>query len=79
MIVTIQKWSGSHGICIPKIYMDALHWKENEELVLIMEKDGLSIKKSEKRKNIKEIFAGFDGTYTPEEVDWGEATGKEIW
>ncbi len=31
------------------------------------------------RKTIKELFAGYDGEYKPQEVDWGEQAGKEVW
>lgn len=30
-----------------------------------------------KRKSIKELFAGYTGTYKSQEIDWGESVGKE--
>ena len=32
-----------------------------------------------KRKNIKELFANYEKEYQTQEIDWGEAEGKEIW
>ncbi len=31
------------------------------------------------RKNIVELFEGFDGEYKPTEIEWGITTGEEIW
>ena len=31
-----------------------------------------------KRENIKELFADFDGEYSPVETDWGQPVGEEI-
>jgi antitoxin MazE len=30
-------------------------------------------------KTIEERFKDYDGNYKPEEVDWGESVGREIW
>lgn len=31
-----------------------------------------------KHKTIDELFEGYEGDYKPEEIDWGEPVGKEI-
>ncbi|MGN0638978.1 MAG: AbrB/MazE/SpoVT family DNA-binding domain-containing protein [Huintestinicola sp.] len=79
MTTTIQKWGNSQGIRIPKIILDTVHWNDNEELTLIVKGNEVVIKKANERKGIKELFEGFDGEYIPEEIDWGEPVGKEIW
>lgn len=79
MSTTIQKWGNSQGIRIPKSILDVLHWKEDEEVELFAQENKIIIKKPEKRKNIKDLFADFDGEYVPVEIDWGEPQGKEIW
>lgn len=33
----------------------------------------------EDRRSIEDIFEGYEGEYTPIEVDWGAPKGKEIW
>lgn len=30
-----------------------------------------------KHKTIDDLFEGYEGDYTPEEIDWGEPVGKE--
>ena len=79
MSTTIQKWGNSQGIRIPKSILDVLHWKEEEEVELFTQENKIIIKKPEKRKNIKDLFADYDGEYVPVEIDWGEPQGKEIW
>lgn len=79
MRTTIQKWGNSQGIRIPKILLDTVHWKDSEQLVLSVEQDKIIIEKAKPRKTLKELFADFDGEYTPVEIDWGKPVGKEIW
>ena len=35
-------------------------------------------KESEHRASISELFDGYDGEYTPVDVDWGESVGTEV-
>lgn len=71
MKTTIQKWGNSQGICIPKSLLNAVHWNENEQLSLIVQDNKIIIEKTESRKNIKELFDGFNGEYEPIDIDWG--------
>lgn len=79
MTTTIQKWGNSQGIRIPKYLIDAVRWSENEEIELIAEKDRIIIEKAAPRKNIMELFADFEGEYHPEEIEWGDPMGDEVW
>ena len=80
MPTMIQKWGNSQGVRIPKILLDTVKWKENEQIVIVVDNDKLIIEKAkDKRKNIKELFADYKGEYEPTEIDWGNPEGKEIW
>lgn len=81
MTTTIQKWGNSQGVRLPKYLLEAIKWQENEELDIKVEDGKIIIEKAKKseRKNIKELFADFDGQYTPDQIDWGKPVGKEIW
>lgn len=79
MTTTIQKWGNSQGIRIPKFILEAVHWSDNERLLMRAENDKIVIERAEKRKNIKELFADFDGEYVPVEMNWGNPAGEEIW
>ena len=81
MTTTIQKWGNSQGVRIPKILLDSINWSENEEVSINIEEDKLVIEKAktQNRKNIKELFKDYKGEHKPEEIDWGEPEGEEIW
>ena len=80
MPTMIQKWGNSQGVRIPKILLDTVKWKENEQIVIVVDNDKLIIEKAKnKRKNIKELFADYKGEYEPTEIDWGNPEGKKIW
>ena len=80
MTTTIQKWGNSQGIRIPKNILDSVNWSENEQIIIAVDNGKLIIEKAKKkRKNIKELFANYNGKYEPVEIDWGNPEGKEIW
>lgn len=79
MTTTLQKWGNSQGIRIPKLLLDAVHWNENEEIIIQAEDDKLILTKAAKGKKIQELFEGFQGEYEPCNVDWGEPVGEEVW
>ena len=81
MTTTIQKWGNSQGIRLPKYILEAINWNEDEKLDIKTENGKIVIEKTaqRERKNIKELFANFDGEYKPTDIDWGEPVGKEIW
>ena len=79
MLSTIQKWGNSQGIRIPKVILDSVQWKENEEVAMTAENGEIIIEKAKKRKTIVELFEGYKGDYQPEEIDWGSPRGDEVW
>ena len=82
MTTSIQKWGNSQGVRIPKHLLDAVKLSPNDEIDISAESDMLIIKKATPtaaHKTIKELFAGYDGDYKPEEIDWGGQEGKEVW
>jgi len=80
MITTIQKWGNSQGVRLPKIFLDELNMSEGNEVEILKQDSYLIIRPaSQKRKSIQELFADYDGDYTPEVIDWGKPVGGEIW
>lgn len=78
-MIALEKWGKSQGIRLPKFILDELGWNEGDELSISKDKDSIIIKKHNKRKTIVELFDGYKGDYKPEEIDWGETKGKELW
>jgi len=80
MTTTIQKWGNSQGIRLPKIYLDDLNIKEGNEVEVLKHDNVIVIMPTaQKRKTIQELFADYNGDYTPEEIDWGSPVGGEVW
>lgn len=79
MTVKLQKWGNSQGIRIPKIILDELDINEKDELELKTDGNKILIEKIDSRKNILDLFEGFDGNYESLEIDWGDPIGDEIW
>lgn len=81
MTVNIQKWGNSQGIRIPKHMLDDLAWSETETVDISIDDGKIIIEKfrAPERKTIKDLFEGFKGKYEPEDIDWGEPSGGEVW
>ena len=81
MTVNIQKWGNSQGIRIPKHMLDDLAWSETETVDISIDDGKIIIERfrAPERKNIKELCEGFKGKYEPEDIDWGEPSGGEVW
>ena len=79
MTITIQKWGNRQGVRIPKKILDTVKWTEGEQIIIIVDNGKLIMEKAkEKRKNIKELFADYQGNYEPIDVDCGNSEGNEI-
>ena len=80
MVSTIQKWGNSQGIRLPKIFLDDLNMREGNEVEIFIQNNSIIIKHAaQKRNTIQELFADYDGEYTPEEIEWGNSVGGEVW
>lgn len=81
MTTTIQKWGNSQGIRLPKYLLEALKWTDNEKIVIKAQDNRIVIEQAEpkRRPTITELFEGYNESYTPEEIDWGEPVGREVW
>ena len=79
MQTRVTKWGSSKGIRIPKYLLEALKLAEND-YVELQEKDGaLIVRKCDRRKNIADLFANFNGDYEQIKPGWDSPQGGEIW
>lgn len=79
MTANIQKWGNSQGIRIPKILLQILKWSENEEVTVNTENDRIIIEKAKDKTTLSKLFADYNEDYKPEEINWGEPVGRELW
>lgn len=77
---SIKKWGNSLAVRIPQTIINMLDLRENDEIGFEIKDHSLIITPVKKKhKTIEELFVGYNGNYSPEEVEWGTAVGEEIW
>jgi len=87
MQTTVVKWGNSHGIRLPKAFMQNIQIAENDSVDITLEDERIVIKKlnGKEHKTIKQRLLEFYGenykkySVSPKEIDWGKPVGNEIW
>jgi antitoxin MazE len=86
METTIQKWGNSKGIRIPKQILKELGLNDGSKVDVIRQGDHIEIKKIEEKKHISlaERYKAFEESHgkvaeAPNEIDYGEKKGTEVW
>ena len=80
MTTAIQRWGNSQGICLPTTLLEALNWSLGEKINIVRQDNRLIIEPlAPSPTTIQELFAGYDGEYEPQEIDWGCPVGREVW
>lgn len=79
MTTNIQKWGNSQGVRIPKIILELLEWKDNEELSISTECDKIIIQKAKSPLTLSDVFKDYNEDYKPETINWGKPVGGEVW
>lgn len=82
MITKVQKWGNSQGVRLSKEVL------ANAEIcvgdaVEVSARDGVVVVTPARRVrgglDLRELVRGIRQDYDVEELDWGEAVGKEVW
>ena len=81
LTTTIQKRRNSQGIRLPKHLLEPLKWSDTEKIIVKTQDNRIVIEQAEQETHptITELFDGYSGNNTPEEIDWGESVGRESW
>ena len=87
MQTTVVKWGNSHGIRLPKAFLNNINIVENDPVEIKLEDEKIVIKKihTKGHKTLKQRLFEFYGKkyeYIVEpqkEYDWGKPVGKEAW
>lgn len=81
---SVRRWGNSHGVLLPKVFIDALNLQSAEMRAVVR---GSSIvltkaadrKKGSKKMTLKEMVRGMRADDRHELVDFGPPRGREIW
>ena len=78
MLTTIKKWGNGRAVRLSKTILDSAQIKDNDQVNVTSEKGKITIVSVARRhKTLEERFEGYMDVYAPEDVDWGELSGKE--
>lgn len=72
----ISKWGNSYAIRVPKEIIEEYNLVEDSTLTIQKKAGEIILKKSPKREKLTELLGEME---PQEEMDWGDARGKEIW
>ena len=78
MKATIQKWGNSLGVRIPKVMADDLRLQNGSEVELLEDSDKIIIQPQRKPK-LDDLLSAINGDNLHDEVNSGDAVGKEVW
>lgn len=80
MSVTLHRWGNSVGLRVPKALLDQLGLSAGSEVEVKLEGARLVIEPVHRRRyTMAELLEGFTPDDRPEEVDWGQPVGREVW
>ena len=87
MQTNVVKWGNSHGIRLPKAFLQDIRISENDPVDISLENEKIIIKKIDQKdhKTIKKRLMDFYGkdynkhSASQNEIDWGKPVGNEVW
>jgi len=82
MVTKIQKWGNSQGIRLAKRVLEDAHISVGDD-VDVTTRDGVIIlapvKRVRGKQSLRDLVSKIPKNYQTEELDWGDAVGKEVW
>ncbi len=82
MVTKVQSWGNSQGLRLNRQVLEEAHISVGDEVDLVVQ-DGLIVispaRRVRGRVDLRDLIARIPRNYKPQEVDWGEPVGKEIW
>lgn len=81
MNTKIKKWGNSLAIRIPKSIIDNLGLVDESEVEIKQKNQSIEIKPNKHiiKYDINKLVNSINKENLPEEIDWGDPVGKEIW
>lgn len=74
----VQKWGNSQAVRLPKVLLDEIGLKENDEVEIRIVGGGVVIFPVRRYKTLEERIAEYQGDYRCSEWDSGAPRGEEV-
>jgi antitoxin MazE len=82
MVTKVQKWGNSQGLRLPKQVLEDARIAVGDD-VDVTARDGMIViapaRRVRGKHSLKELVSRIPDDYKPQETDWGEPVGKEVW
>jgi antitoxin MazE len=82
MVTKIQRWGNSQGLRLAKQVLEDAHISVGDDVDVTVQ-DGLIVVAPARRvrgkRSLQELVSRIPKNYRPEETDWGQPVGKEVW
>ncbi len=80
MKTELQRWGNSLAIRIPREAVNRAQLRQGDDLELIVLRRGaLKVRRVRRKLTLAQLVKGIHRRNRHEEVDWGQARGKEVW
>ncbi len=82
MLTRIQKWGNSQGVRVPRKVLEEVKIAVGDEVDITVEEGRIIVGPSERirgKYRLEDLVAQMPENYAPQEEDWGEAVGEEVW
>ena len=79
MQTQIGKWGNSFAVRIPSTYAKDLKLKEGMDLDVSLVEGGILLRPHPKEYTLEELVSKITPENKHEEMEWGEAIGREAW
>ncbi len=82
MVTKIQKTDNSDSIYFTKTMLDEAKIKAGDEVQVTIQNGRIIVETrtiARKRIDLQELLAEMPEEYQPEETEWGNPVGKEVW
>lgn len=82
MVTKIQKWGNSQGLRLPRQVLEDARIGVGD-VVDVTARDGMiviaPVRRVRGKQSLRELVSRIPNDYEPEEMDWGQPVGKEVW
>ena len=82
MVTKVQSWGNSQGLRLSRQVLEEANISVGDQVDLAVH-DGVIVvaptRRVRGRCNLKDLVAQIPRDYKPQEVDWAEPIGKEVW
>ena len=82
MLTRIQKWGNSQGLRLPKAILRDAQVSTGDEVKVSLQGRSIILEpvdRPRRKYDLKKLVAKMPKRYKPNELDWGNPLGKEVW